>query len=109
MQYKTINNYETMSLKSLALLVLERNSNRNKSETHNDNFVSVQNSSVSYSLIEKLKLLSPTKYEEWEERAAIMEYEASIPRNIAEIEAYNNVIKVNFDNSFFKQQTKDIL
>ncbi|MDX1949623.1 MAG: hypothetical protein SFT90_03870 [Rickettsiales bacterium] len=104
MQYKTINNYETMSLKDLALLVIERNKNKNKVETSNDNFVvrtkqNVSKPNVSYSLLKKLKQLNPKQYEWWEERASIMQYDGGMPKNIAEREAYNDVIKYDFFNN----------
>ncbi len=43
---------------------------------------------------EVLKVLTAAEHEEWEERAAIMEYDGGMPRNIAEREAYNNVIDI---------------
>lgn len=44
-------------------------------------------------LKKKLEELSPDDYELWEERAAIMEYDGSMTRKKAEIEAYKCLLK----------------
>jgi hypothetical protein len=40
---------------------------------------------------EELKTWSPAAREDWEERAAIMEYMGGLPRERAEFEAYKDV------------------
>ena len=76
-----INRIETESLESLAYKVLQRNNIRNKPETTMQNLVSYHATS-----------LSERETEEYEERAAIMEFDGNLSKVNAEAAALQNVI-----------------
>lgn len=80
------NTHETKSLRTLALLTLERNSSRNKHEIDSNHLVLVMCGS-------ETKLLQPDDADFFEERAAIFEYDGGLSRAEAEKLAYNFVKK----------------
>lgn len=80
------NTHETKSLRTLALLALERNSSRNKRKTDSNHLVSVVCGS-------ETKLLQPDDADFFEERAAIFEYDGGLSRAEAERLAYDFVKK----------------
>lgn len=76
---------ETLSLKTLALLVLERNRQQNKGETRQETDVSAATAHETN--------LDVTDYAEWyEERAAIYEYDGGYSRSEAEAFAIQNTL-----------------
>ena len=94
---------ETISLKALARRVLERNRQRNHKETHlkiDGNFKG-ENDSKSFPVISTgIEGLTETEKEDFEERAAIMEFDGNIPREEAETKALERILKQRKLNKF---------
>lgn len=84
------NDYETRSLKTLALLVLERNKKRNSDETVNINHVSLSQSALKQ---EKLKVAQQKYQYLYEERAGIYQFDAGLDIKEAEKNALSDVKK----------------
>ncbi len=82
------NDYETRSLKTLALLVLERNKNRNNDEMVNINHVSLSQSALKQ---EELKATQEKYQYLYEERAGIYQFDAGFNIMEAEKKALSDV------------------
>ena len=85
------NDYETRSLKTLALLVLERNRKRNSDETGNVNHVSLSQSALKQ---EGLRVTQEKYKYLYEERLAICQFDGGLNKEEARLEALNDVKKL---------------
>ena len=88
---------ETISLKALARRVLERNQQRNHKETQlkiNGNFKGENDSKSFLAASTGIEGLTETEKEDYEERAAIMEFDGNMPRKEAERKALERILKL---------------
>lgn len=101
------NNLETISLKSLALKVLERNKSRNKDETEDQNLVSspihnIKQDLVNYDFDHLLYLFN--------ERAGIYQFDSVLSQQQSEQKAFSDLVisYANDNNLSFDQDQNQI-
>jgi hypothetical protein len=98
--------YETRSLKTLSLLVLERNRKRNSDETTNINHVSLSQSALKQ---EELGVAQEKYQYLYEERAGIYEFDSGyISKKYAEELAFKDIVALFIEQHQIDQNCQQV-